>query len=69
MEEKETTEEANNETILDENGVFENIKKLIETSKNDVKVNAEEFEKDDDQNGHIDLIYSMANLRASNYKL
>ena len=35
----------------------------------EVKVNAEEFEKDDDQNGHIDLIYSMANLRASNYKL
>ena len=34
-----------------------------------MKVNPEEFEKDDDQNGHIDLIYSMANLRASNYKL
>lgn len=30
---------------------------------------AEEFEKDDDQNGHIDLIYSMANLRAENYRL
>ena len=29
----------------------------------------EDFEKDDDQNGHIDLIYSMANLRARNYKL
>lgn len=34
-----------------------------------MKINAEEFEKDDDTNGHIDLIYSMANLRASNYKL
>lgn len=30
---------------------------------------AEEFEKDDDQNGHIDFIYAMANLRAINYKL
>lgn len=29
----------------------------------------EEFEKDDDSNGHIDFIYSMANLRAINYKL
>lgn len=29
----------------------------------------EEFEKDEDSNGHIDLIYSMANCRSSNYKL
>lgn len=34
-----------------------------------VESKAEEFEKDEDQNGHIDLIYSMANLRSSNYKL
>jgi hypothetical protein len=30
---------------------------------------AEEFEKDNDSNGHIDLIYSMANLRSRNYSL
>jgi len=30
---------------------------------------AEEFEKDNDANGHIDFIYAAANLRASNYKL
>ena len=30
---------------------------------------AEEFEKDNDQNGHIDFIHSFGNLRASNYKL
>lgn len=29
----------------------------------------EEFEKDKDDNYHIDFIYSMANIRASNYKL
>lgn len=29
----------------------------------------EEFEKDEDSNGHIDLIYSLANLRSCNYKL
>lgn len=32
-------------------------------------VQPEEFEKDNDQNFHIDLIYSMANNRAANYKL
>ncbi|KAL4506801.1 hypothetical protein ABPG72_001222 [Tetrahymena utriculariae] len=30
---------------------------------------AEEFEKDEDDNGHIDLIYAMANCRSTNYKL
>ncbi len=34
-----------------------------------MQVEAEEFVKDTDQNGHIDFIYSMANRRASNYKL
>ena len=29
----------------------------------------EEFEKDNDQNFHIDFIYSLANCRATNYKL
>ena len=29
----------------------------------------EEFEKDDDKNYHIDMIYAMANCRSSNYKL
>lgn len=35
----------------------------------EMEVLPEQFEKDDDQNGHIDFIYSMANLRAENYKL
>ena len=30
---------------------------------------SEEFEKDEDTNGHIDLIYSLANCRSLNYKL
>ena len=32
-------------------------------------VKAETFEKDEDSNHHIDLIYAMANLRSNNYKL
>lgn len=30
---------------------------------------AEEFEKDEDENGHIDLIYALANCRSASYKL
>jgi len=32
-------------------------------------IHAEEFEKDDDSNFHIDFMYSMGNCRATNYKL
>jgi len=32
-------------------------------------VKSEEFEKDDDKNFHIDFMASMANCRASTYKL
>lgn len=34
-----------------------------------MKLSAEEFEKDCDENGHIDLIYALSNLRALNYGL
>lgn len=42
--------------------------KLVE-QKVEVVGRPEDFEKDDDQNQHIDLIHSMANLRSKNYKL
>lgn len=32
-------------------------------------VQPEEFEKDDDNNGHIDYIEALGNMRAVNYKL
>ena len=34
-----------------------------------MKLKVEEFEKDNDENFHIDFIHSMANVRAANYKL
>jgi len=40
-----------------------------EQPKADAELKVEEFEKDEDENFHIDLIYSMANIRASNYSL
>ena len=33
------------------------------------KIHAEDFEKDDDSNGHIDFIHACSNLRARNYKI
>jgi ubiquitin-activating enzyme E1 len=33
------------------------------------QLNLVEFEKDDDKNGHIDFMTSVANLRARNYKI
>lgn len=35
----------------------------------DYLVHSEEFEKDIDENFHIDFMYSMGNCRAQNYKL
>lgn len=43
--------------------------KEIKDEGDSIDAKPEDFEKDDDQNGHIDLIYSLANLRAKNYKL
>lgn len=43
--------------------------KDIREAGESIESQPEEFEKDDDQNGHIDVISSMANLRARNYKL
>ncbi len=34
-----------------------------------MKLKVEEFEKDNDENFHIDFIHAMANIRAANYKL
>ncbi len=34
-----------------------------------LKLEVEEFEKDNDDNFHIDFIHAMANVRAANYKL
>ncbi|CAD8160802.1 unnamed protein product [Paramecium pentaurelia] len=34
-----------------------------------ITLQSDEFEKDNDQNGHIDFIHSFGNLRAANYKL
>lgn len=49
--------------------LLESIPKAKNNNYSEVFIAAEEFEKDNDQNFHIDFIYAMANCRALNYKL
>ena len=39
------------------------------TKADPTKMHPEDFEKDDDSNGHIDFIHACSNLRARNYKI
>eukprot|EP00331_Platyophrya_macrostoma_P026761 CAMPEP_0176444574 /NCGR_PEP_ID=MMETSP0127-20121128/23147_1 /TAXON_ID=938130 /ORGANISM="Platyophrya macrostoma, Strain WH" /LENGTH=2633 /DNA_ID=CAMNT_0017830115 /DNA_START=51 /DNA_END=7953 /DNA_ORIENTATION=- len=41
----------------------------LEKAREVLKVTPQEFEKDEDENYHIDVLYSMTNCRALNYKL
>ncbi|KAH0792565.1 Ubiquitin-like modifier-activating enzyme 1 [Histomonas meleagridis] len=44
-------------------------KKLTDVRNNDSLLNVQEFEKDDNTNGHIDFISAAANLRAISYRI
>ena len=68
---KDKEEEENKEEMVEVISSKNEIELFDELMKNGkgFPIEAEEFEKDDDQNGHIDFIYAMANLRATNYKL
>ena len=53
-----------------ENEEINSIKQEIEGINIDCrKINLENFEKDDDLNGHVDFIYSCSNIRARNYNI
>lgn len=43
--------------------------KVDDETQKKAQLKVEEFEKDEDENFHIDIIYSMANIRAANYSL
>ena len=66
--EEEEKKEEEEEEIQTESvpALFEEFLKL---SADLPQVNAEEFEKDEDMNFHIDFIHSAANLRVENYGL
>ena len=49
--------------------IFDELEKLDRSIVDSRKINPEEFEKDHDDNGHIDFIHSSSNLRARNYEI
>jgi len=61
-----------NEQEVEEHELSELMKELSIYDKKKAdpdKIHAEDFEKDDDTNGHIDFIHACSNLRAKNYKI
>ncbi len=54
---------------LSEKYKYNKYNEMSEKERKELELNSEEFEKDNDQNFHIDVIYSMSNLRCRNYKL
>ena len=67
-------QEQKRETVSDDQvdqitNQLNQIIKIIDKNKSEIKFAEVEFEKDDDSNGHIDFIYSIANFRASNYSI
>ncbi|CAD8131313.1 unnamed protein product [Paramecium sonneborni] len=64
-EEAEDNESNQNQSTQEETQqLFKQFRSLLP-----INLQSDEFEKDNDQNGHIDFIHSFGNLRAANYKL
>ena len=49
--------------------IFEELSKIKRDNIDGSKIKPEEFEKDHDENGHIDFIHASSNLRARNYDI
>ena len=49
--------------------ILDELEKINEKEYDESKINPEIFEKDHDENGHIDYIHITANLRAKNYNI
>jgi len=74
--EEEKEEEAKQDSVDDTQAMKKEFLEILKTipkkegeSYEKAFIQAEEFEKDDDANFHIDFIYAMANCRSSCYKL
>lgn len=64
------TDPDTNSAQGNEQQIIDQIKAEIQNIKLDAsKIVPEEFEKDDDSNGHIDFIHACSNVRAANYKI
>lgn len=73
--EKEEDDEKNLDVLISnfknlcEKHKLNNYNELSEKERKQMELSAEEFEKDNDSNFHIDIISAMSNLRCRNYKL
>ena len=65
--EKETEEQNICHKKIDE--IFAELDKIKREEIDSTKIKPEDFEKDHDENGHIDFISAQANLRARNYDI
>lgn len=75
LDENETQDDKTSEFMINElKNLFEKNKlnkynEMSEKEKLNCELISEEFEKDNDANFHIDIIYAMTNLRCRNYRL
>ena len=65
--EKESAEQKIAQKKVDE--IFSYLDKIKREDYDCLKINPEKFEKDHDENGHLDFVYAQANLRARNYDI
>ena len=68
---EETKEEEESSSLVESevDVIKKRFEKVFDTQNMPSLMQVEEFEKDDDSNFHIDFIYALANMRASNYNL
>lgn len=59
----------NQEAIDELKGNIVALKESFVAEKKEGELKVEEFEKDVDENFHVDFIHAMANVRAANYGL
>jgi ubiquitin-activating enzyme E1 len=72
IKEQDNDEDLSKEDLKAENEMEKIIKELDKVKREEFdfnKINPEEFEKDHDENGHIDFIHAGTNLRARNYTI
>ena len=69
IEQKEKNSQEQNNARIKLEEIFKELDTIKRENYNPKKISPEEFEKDHDENGHIDFIHAGANLRARNYKI
>ena len=69
IEQMEMNSEEQKQAKIKVEEIFKELDTIKRENYDPKKIGPEEFEKDHDENGHIDFIHAGANLRARNYKI